>query len=232
MTLTEQVKNLDDKIKANKAQYDLDREAGKISALSSGELEKYEYLTGEDLGYKPDIIQKAKFEYLPLGKVFNIGLVESDKKEGLLKGLKNTEDNSEEQLKMIENKKDNQLGIKSATNVLDEELSQESKNVLTKLSNQKTINYFVVSFKRDKNLDFDFRNYRSLKELFKGIYYRNFSVVKVKRIQDEYEAQLAVLERYKPRNLDYVKEKKDLLSNAKKIYDGREMIINAFKNFS
>ena len=61
MTMT--LKILDDKIKANKAQYHLDREAAKISALSSGELEKYEYLTGEDLGYKPDIIQKAKFEY-------------------------------------------------------------------------------------------------------------------------------------------------------------------------
>ena len=46
MTLTEQVKILDDMIKVNKAQYDLDREAAKISALSSGELEKYEYLTG------------------------------------------------------------------------------------------------------------------------------------------------------------------------------------------
>ena len=89
MTLTEQVKIRDDKIKANKAQYDLDREAAKISALSSGELEKYEYLTGEDLGYKPDVIQTAKFEYSPPGKVFNKGLDESDKKEGLLKRLKN-----------------------------------------------------------------------------------------------------------------------------------------------
>ena len=59
MTLTEQVKILDDKIKASKAQHDLDGQAAKISALSSGELEKYEYLTGEDLGYKPDVIQKA-----------------------------------------------------------------------------------------------------------------------------------------------------------------------------
>ena len=67
MTLTEQVKILDDKIEANKAQYDLDRKTAKISALSSGELEKYEYLTGKDLGYKPDIVQKAKFEYSPLG---------------------------------------------------------------------------------------------------------------------------------------------------------------------
>ena len=62
MTLTEQVKILDDKIKANKAQYELDREAAKISALSIGELEKYEYLIGKDLGYKPDVIQTAKFE--------------------------------------------------------------------------------------------------------------------------------------------------------------------------
>ena len=71
MTLTEQVKIIDEKIKSNKAQYNLYREAAKISVLSSGELEKYEYLTGEDLGYKTDLIQKAKFEYSPLGKVFN-----------------------------------------------------------------------------------------------------------------------------------------------------------------
>ena len=83
MTLAEQVKNLDDKSKANKAQYDLDKGAAKISALSSGELEKYEYLTGEDLVYKPDVIKKAKFEYYSLGKVFNKGLDESDKNEGL-----------------------------------------------------------------------------------------------------------------------------------------------------
>ena len=58
----------------------MDREVAKISSLSSGELEKYEYLTGEDLGYKPAVAQKAKFEYSPYGKVFNKGLDESDKK--------------------------------------------------------------------------------------------------------------------------------------------------------
>ena len=79
MTLTE-VKTLNDKMKANKAQYDLDREAAKISALSSSELEKYEYLAGEDLGYKPDVIQKAKFEYSPLGKMLIKGLDESEKR--------------------------------------------------------------------------------------------------------------------------------------------------------
>ena len=57
MTLTDELRILDDKIKANQGQYDLDREAAKISALSSKELDKYEYLTGEDLRYKPGVIE-------------------------------------------------------------------------------------------------------------------------------------------------------------------------------
>ena len=111
MTLTEQVKILDDKIGASKAQYELDREAAKISALSSGELEKYESLTGEDLGYKPDVIQKEKFEYSPLGKVFNKGLDESEKKEGLLKRLKNIEGRNEQQLEAIRDEEKKQLDV-------------------------------------------------------------------------------------------------------------------------
>ena len=75
----------------NEAQYDLDRKAAKISALSSNNLDKYEYLTGEDLGLKPSTVEQAKFEYSPLGKIFDKGLSEDDKKEGLSKRLKNIE---------------------------------------------------------------------------------------------------------------------------------------------
>ena len=75
----------------NEAQYDLDRKAAKISALSSNNLDKYEYLTGEDLGLKPNTIEQARFEYSPLGKIFNKGLDKDDKKEGLFKRLKNIE---------------------------------------------------------------------------------------------------------------------------------------------
>ena len=74
MTVTDQIKILERKVMHNEAQYDLERKAAKISALSSNNLEKYEYLTGEDLGYKPSVIEKAKFEYSPLGKIFNRGL--------------------------------------------------------------------------------------------------------------------------------------------------------------
>ena len=69
-----------------------------ISAYSSGDLPKYEYLTKKDLGYKPNAFEQAKFEYSPLGKIFTDGLDKSDKNEGLLKRLKNIEDKSNNQL--------------------------------------------------------------------------------------------------------------------------------------
>ena len=74
MTVKDQLKILDRRIKQNRADYDLYRQNAEISALSSGDLDKYEYLTGKDLGYKPDPVQKAKFEYSPFGQVFNKGL--------------------------------------------------------------------------------------------------------------------------------------------------------------
>ena len=89
----------------NEAQYDLDKKATKISQLSSNNLDKYELLTGEDLGLKPSTVEQANFEYSLLGKVFTKGLDKDDKKEGLLERLKNNEDKNEEQLKAIEYQK-------------------------------------------------------------------------------------------------------------------------------
>ena len=66
-----------------------------ILAYSSGDLPKYEYLTKKDLGYKPDAVEKVKFEYSPIDKVCTDGLAKEDKSEkvGLFKRLKNIEDN-------------------------------------------------------------------------------------------------------------------------------------------
>ena len=89
MTVTDHIKILDRKIMQNEAQCDLDRKAAKISALSSNNLDKHEYLTGKDLGLKSSTIEQAKFEYFPLGKTFNKGLDKDDQKEGLFKRLRN-----------------------------------------------------------------------------------------------------------------------------------------------
>ena len=79
MTVKDQLNILDRKIKQNNTDYDLYRKNAEISALSSGDLGKYEYITKQDLNSKPDPLQKAKFGYSPFGQVFNKGL-DKDKK--------------------------------------------------------------------------------------------------------------------------------------------------------
>ena len=105
----------------------------------SKELDKYEYLTVKDLGCKPWVVEQAKFEYYPLGAVFNKGLDKKDKEDRTLKRLKNIEDKNEKQLKVIENKDSKQLGIKSVISVFGDELSQEGKRFSTHLVIKKKV---------------------------------------------------------------------------------------------
>ena len=132
MTLKEQNKILDDKIKGNNAQYDLNRMNAEISAYSSGDLPKYKYLTKKGLGYKPDPFEQVKFEYSPLGKVFTDGLDKSDRNEGLLKRFKNIEDRNNNQLLAIKNiprpaiKGENNGGFRSDD---DDDVNNEYKTI-------------------------------------------------------------------------------------------------------
>ena len=84
---------IEDQIKDEKLQYDINREAAKISALSSGKIDKYEYLTGEEIlpSNQQQIIQQAKFSYSPLGKAFE-------------KQIKTIKDQGEKQVKAIQDK--------------------------------------------------------------------------------------------------------------------------------
>ena len=74
MTRKEQNKILDAKIESNVHQYKADRLNADISAFSSGDLNKYEFLKGIDLNYKPNALDKARFEFSPLGRTFSAGL--------------------------------------------------------------------------------------------------------------------------------------------------------------
>ena len=82
---------INDQIRNEKLQYDLNRETAKISALSSGKIHKYEYLTGEDIlpSNQQQIIEQAKFTYSPLGKAFE-------------KQIKTIKDQGEKQIKAIQ----------------------------------------------------------------------------------------------------------------------------------
>ena len=170
MTVTDQIKILDRKIMQNEAQYDLDRKAAKISALSSNNLDKYEYLTGEDLGLKPSTVEQAKFEYSPLGKVFNKGLdKDEDKKEGLLKRLKNIEDKNKQLPKTTKNKTEN---INETTDFIEESLSQEAKALIEEIRTiQKNVDYRKLTIRGDNNITYDFSDFKTFNELFRDIHF-------------------------------------------------------------
>ena len=95
MTRKDQNKVLDDKIESNINQYKIDRLNAEISAFSSGDLNKYEFLTRKDLKYKPNTLDKARFEFSPLGKEFSMGLdktIQGYQEEGVIKLLKDIRD--------------------------------------------------------------------------------------------------------------------------------------------
>ena len=84
---------IEDQTKDENLQYDINKEAAKISALSLGKIDKYEYLTGEEIlpSNQQQIIQQAKFTYSPLGKAFE-------------KQIKTIEDQEKKQVKAIQGK--------------------------------------------------------------------------------------------------------------------------------
>ena len=95
MARKEQNKILDAKTESNVNQYKVDRINAEISAFSSGDLNKYEFLKRIDLNYKPNALDKARFEFSPLGKTFSAGLdktAQGYQEEGVMKLLKDIRD--------------------------------------------------------------------------------------------------------------------------------------------
>ena len=124
---------IDVQIRNEKLQYDINREAAKISALSSGKIHKYEYLTGEDIlpSNQQQIIEQAKFTYSPLGKAFEkqIKTIEDHRKKQVeaMKDLK-----PKEQTKTIEGKPDNKNNQSIAANIFND-LVKKRKSIMNEL---------------------------------------------------------------------------------------------------
>ena len=119
---------INDQIKDEKLQYSITREAVKISALSSGKLHKYEYLTGEDIlpSTQQQIIEQTKFAYSPLGKVFD-------------KQIKTIEDQGKKQVDALNNlKSDNKITIKKYTyDPKDTPFISKQREIFNKLVDEK-----------------------------------------------------------------------------------------------
>ena len=177
---------IDDQIRNEKLQYDLNREAAKISALSSGKIHKYEYLTGEDIlpSNQQQIIEQAKFTYSPLGKAFEkqIKTIEDQGKKQVdaLEKLK-----PKEETKPIEDKPNNQS--KAAT--IFNELISKRKELMNKLYD--SVDYNNLKFEYvGPTKDVSFYEYKDSKELFNMIKNSQIKFSEAKNKQNEFLKKL------------------------------------------
>ena len=149
------------------------------------------------------------------------------KKEGLLKRLKNIEDKIEELLK-VKNKSEN---IKEVTGFIDQPLSFEAKKLIEEIRVlQKGVQYRKLKIRGSNKSDYDFSYYKTFKELFKELYYKKNTIEEVEGKQYEFDTIINSLDNYTSRNNKYVEAKNKLSNNAINFYNGREKIIEEFKN--
>ena len=239
MTRKEQNKILDDKIEANKRQHELDRINAEISAYSSGDLPKYEYLTNKDLNYKPDAFEQARFEYSPLGKVYIVGLDKSDRKEGLLKRLGNIEDKINTQLAIRDIptpaiKDENNGSFKSDDDVNDEyktiqDFKKEliDKNILHKDGDKKFDN-IVNKCKQTKDKEIVYINnknkvgtrYFDIYEIFKEYLNENIKYEEIDGILNSIKRAVELYQK-KP---NYSDKNKSIINITNKVINGIEQI--------
>ena len=237
MTITDQIKTLNRKIMQNDAQYDLDRKAAKVSALSSNNLGKYEYLSFEDLGLKPNAIEQAKFEYSPLGKVFTQRFDKNDQKERLFRRLKNIEGKNKEQLNVLKDQLEKQPIISkvknpnfnnvSFRNLLDD----KSMKVFDEIRYQdEIIDYSRLNFiGSSKKYTFKFGDFMSLGNLAENIYNGNISLDAAKQKQRKMENMLEDFINYNAVKDTYKNQKANVNLNAREFYKGRREILIAFE---
>ena len=195
--------------------------------MSSNNLDKYEYLTGEDLGLKPSIVEQAKFEYSPLGKFFNKGLDNDDQKEALFRRLTNIENarknlirGNNESIYLDHNLIVNMIKIrikKQQNNNIDTKqigifdylktLSQEAKDLMDEIEDvNKDINVKKLAFIGSNREKFNFNKFKIPLNFLSSIYNGQIALKVAEFLQNNLYDEINELKyKYKSKN---VKEEK------------------------
>ena len=212
---------IEDKIKDEKLQYDINREAAKISALSSGKIDKYEYLTGEEIlpFNQQQIIEQAKFTYYPLGKAFE-------------KQTKTIEDQGEKQIKAIQDNKplisDNDHKDKlliSKEREIFKDIYNKRLDKIEELNNEidyDNLDYAVAS----SGKKFDFGSLKDPIAFLNDIKKGKISLQKAKNKQQNYRNYLNIIRRGNKNN-----NQRKTLANVNIRFSARDMAIKFIEDY-
>ena len=214
---------IEDQIKDEKLQYDINREAAKISALSSGKLDKYEYLTGEEIlpSNQQQIIQQAKFNYSPLGKAIE-------------KQRKTIEDHGKKQVEAIQDNK--QLVSINKDDYKDKLLLSKEREIFKDISNKKLNKIEEINNKIDyedldnvnlsKYMEYNFSIEKDPISLLKAIKDSKITLKEARDRQRNYEHYVNIIrKRYKN------SVQKKTLSNIENHFNARENAIKFIEDF-
>ena len=213
---------INDQIKDEKLQYDINREAAKISALSSGKLHKYEYLTGEDIlpSNQQQIIEQTKFTYSPLGKAFD-------------KQIKTIEDQGKKQVDALNTLKsnNNKLEIKNEDIIPESAFaSDESRKELNKIKEiEKNVDREKLIYKANKHT-YDFRKFSTIRTFGESIYNGQTTLKEADESQSDLLSEIKNFND-KTRSQTFKKKqtKEDTINNLNNFYEAREIVLNGFK---
>ena len=214
---------INDRIRDEKLQYDINRKVAEISAKSSGKLHKYEYLTGEDIlpSNQHQIIEQARYTYSPLGKAF-------DKK------IKTIEDQGKKQVDALENLKlkEETKPIKDTPNnqsratIIFNDLINKRKELMSELYD--SVDYNNLNFEYiGPTKDVSFYEYKDSKELFNAIKNNQIKFSEVKNKQNEFLNKLSNIKIGRK-----TLEQEKIINNLERFYLSRQEVINFFRDFT
>ena len=213
---------IDDQIRDEKLQYDINRKAAEISTKSSGKFHKYEYLTDEEIlpSNQQQIIDQAKFTYSPLGKAFEkqIKTIEDQGKKQVdaLESLK-----PKEETKPTEDKSNN----KSRSAIIFNELINKRKDLMKKLYDSVDYNNLKFEYVGPTN-DVSFYEYMNSRELFNSIKDNQVKFDEAIKKQNEFLNKLSIIKIGKKTN-----NQKEVINNLGNFYISREEVINFFRDY-
>ena len=212
---------IEDQIKDEKLQYDINRKAVKISALSSGKIDKYEYLTGEEIlpSNQQQIIEQAKFTYSPLEKAFQ-------------KQTKTIEDQGKKQVDALESLKPSDKQFSSIRDFISKErLNSEIVNEIERIEEEERKVERSKMVYKASNETYDYRKFKTIRVFGNEI--KN-NIIDMSMANDEEDQLLRYINKLKskkkPHNLESKKVKEDVLNSARALLKGREMVFKAFEN--
>ena len=211
---------IEDQIRDKKLQYYINRKAAKISALSSGKIYKYEYLTGEEilLANQQQIIEQAKFTYSPLGKAFE-------------KQTKTIEDQGKRQVDALLALKPKQIKPKEIKS--DDKFSNYFINELAKIrKSYEPIDFNDLTYylKDSRIAPVNFVEFKGPMHIFKIIHNGDKTLEDMEKEQEKFREKLSYIKQGNPKNRS--QKQQNTIFKIANLYNSRRDVVEMFNNYA